>query len=633
MENQIINNSNQLWDMIEICADFKSTIYDKELIRDIKKNLDLPLSGSMHNLLNKYNILPEELLIAVLKSLKPYSQMMNDLLCMFEKAKAQMSDNNLIIKFDFKNNKTCFDFNFENFKQYVTRVNEVQKSITIFKIDNPWDLVVCLRQGINIYFDKTHKLEPDIKQWILEYTEMDIFPNFFPKCPKTKLEKLDRKISIIWEVFKTAILEYRKAYDPQKGRRYSHQEECEKRNDDYFWIAENDYWTCSLITNLCHHVTKINSLNGEEKDEAITKFDNILDECIKLLGFTKKTVSIPVKNLIEVFNLPFWKKRHELYSAWVFTRIVNSLDEFDIKFNVIDNALSFSFGGSHLATCIKLNPPLQIWAELRTEHKSPISSKRKSHIQPDYTLAIKNVNEPENSIAIVECKQYKKYNTKNFTEAVVDYANGRPNSKVFLVNYTSIPKAILNRLSTDIAERTMFLGPFYPKSASVTEFEKSIYNTIVNYYKNFYEKENLFLKNIFSFKLPFEITLKWGDCPRDLDLHLQITELSGEQHHISYMNSGSNADIPFAYLNKDCINGHGNETITINQWLDGSYDICVHNFSGEQSISQPIELKIRNDDFTISLTCSKSIEKNSVWNAFKFDKNDIEKTDIILPQK
>lgn len=143
-----------------------------------------------------------------------------------------------------------------------------------------------------------------------------------------------------------------------------------------------------------------------------------------------------VESLEHTLNLPYWEKRYELYSAWILTQITKGLQDTGISYHVLDGVLSFSFRKTLLATCENLRPPLQIWAELRTKSTAPMKGiGRKKHIQPDYTLAIDDAERSENTVAVVECKQYKRSNKRNFFAAILDYAAGRPNGSVFLVNY------------------------------------------------------------------------------------------------------------------------------------------------------------------------------------------------------
>ena len=67
--------------------------------------------------------------------------------------------------------------------------------------------------------------------------------------------------------------------------------------------------------------------------------------------------------------------------------------------------------------------------------------------------------------------------------------------------------------------------------------------------------------------------LSWGENPKDLDLHLK-----GSNFHISYRNRNGGS---YASLDRDAMNGHGPETITLNR-LDSSqnYKLLVYNYSG-----------------------------------------------------
>lgn len=627
MVSKLIKDAVELWNVFEKNANFRDEVYDKVLLEKIREELKLPSTDSITNLLKNSSISVEELLVAVINTLEPFSLMMNDLLKMFETAGAKKSDNNILINFNFENNENTFAFDLNSFRESISIVNKVSKFIDTFKIKDPWKMVYYLGGPDRFLYDKSYDIPEDITNWIYEYQEKDVFPNFIPNVPKTNIESIDKKLKILWLIYRLAIEEYRKVYNEKEGRQKSHYAECCKRANDQFWQAETDYWTCSLIKEVALNVCEINSLNGLDRQNKIEQFDKSLNKCISLIDIEQEEIELQVESIIEMLNLPVWKKRYEMYSVWTATQIIEALEDFDAEFNVVNDSLSFSFTGSKIAVCKKLNPPLEIWAELRTYYDSPISKKRKSHIQPDYTLSINDISVPENSVLVIECKQYKKYSLKNFTEAVIDYANGRPNADIILNNYTNIPKKIYDNIHENIRKRISFFSNMRPNNAE--GFKKSIKESVVSYYTRNYSLKNIFLFNPSDLNLPFEIKLKWGQIPKDLDLYLKIEGPGIELSPIYYSNLGSKNDVPYSFLNKDCRNGYGEEIITINKFMNGIYDIYVNNFSGECTVSDIIEVCISDGNTCMKLYRKDSIDKSSVWHVLTISKSGIKIIDKI----
>jgi len=100
-------------------------------------------------------------------------------------------------------------------------------------------------------------------------------------------------------------------------------------------------------------------------------------------------------------------------------------------------------------------------------------------------------------------------------------------------------------------------------------------------------------KFLLSAILPAErarFILQWGQRPRDLDLHLV-----GKDFHISYRNM-KRAEKK-ANLDRDDVDSFGPETITLNKIIkNNSYDVYVHNYSGESFINNEAEISVYNDN-------------------------------------
>lgn len=105
---------------------------------------------------------------------------------------------------------------------------------------------------------------------------------------------------------------------------------------------------------------------------------------------------------------------------------------------------------------------IHICSELRSPLDNPLGKGRKGHIRPDYLLSFEPITDPSQTVVVIKCKQYRKAKTKNFVDALIDYARGRPNAKVILVNYGAIPGTILGRVNETLKQRTLLIGNFLP---------------------------------------------------------------------------------------------------------------------------------------------------------------------------
>lgn len=513
-----IQTTVDLWEILSKVADFRSNEYDKALLHSVIHNLNLEEDIPIIPQIKKYQIGIEELLAAFIKALEPFSKMMSDLLEMFQNASAFRTDNNLRIEFDFEKSKKKFNLNLENFKDIAIKSKVVLSYNTyILKTNRSiFDVIDLLNSCITSNYYVVDN-SPEVKKWIKEY-ENDKWPVFIPEKPIAGIKEIDEKLSILWQFMVDHIEIYKSEYNLMCGRKGSLSDYLEhhvynssnneneldapysfdsnqsidsfvRKQEERLWMDETDCWTRSLMKAI-DIVARHFDWYADQKDyESLSLIISKIDDCVKMFELKKgdRPIQKRIDEVIELLNMSFWKKRYEVYSAWVCTQIIKALDEHRIEYNVIDDKLSFSFAGSHIATCTDLNPPLHIWAELRTAYKSRIKGgKRKKHIQPDYSLAVDNVKDPKNTVVVVECKQYKRYSSRNFSHAVVDYANGRPNATVLLASYTDVPGLIYDRVydlddSIDMYQRIPFIKRLAP--GNTCGFMNEIRMAVEDYYK------------------------------------------------------------------------------------------------------------------------------------------------------
>lgn len=124
------------------------------------------------------------------------------------------------------------------------------------------------------------------------------------------------------------------------------------------------------------------------------------------------------------------------------------------------------------------------------------------------------------------------------------------------------------------------------------------------------------------------ITLRWNELPRDLDLHLAIYK-ENILTTINYSNKGNLEISPFAKLDKDVQNGYGPETISVGVDSKSKYLIFVNNYSGETSIQDSnaiIEFEFTGRIKIIKLNRTNEIGK--YWVVGKINLNDGEFEEI-----
>jgi hypothetical protein len=292
---------------------------------------------------------------------------------------------------------------------------------------------------------------------------------------------------------------------------------------------------------------------------------------------------ILTRDLQEFLNLPIWQRRHQLYSAWIATQLLDALASYSVRIHQMENTLVFSFAGTHLATADAFDPRLHIWAELRSPLADPVGKGRKQAIQPDYSLITDPVTSPEASILEVECKQYRRPSARNFSDALTDYSRGRPNAQIVLVNYGPANEPILDRADPTTRHRTSLIGEMRPGSESAKQrFKQIVLDTVFRRYGSFVGR--MVERVPARVDEPSEINLVWGAVPRDLDLHLRVTA-DGEAYEVCYSQMGSATEEPWARLDRDIQDGNGPEAIEVVRWMKGKYHFAVHKYSIDASLA------------------------------------------------
>ena len=84
---------------------------------------------------------------------------------------------------------------------------------------------------------------------------------------------------------------------------------------------------------------------------------------------------------------------------------------------------------------------------------------------------------------------------------------------------------------------------------------------------------------------PIQITLTWGENPRDLDSHLAASLVVGENFHVYYSAKGSITSEPYANLDTDDQYSYGPEVTSISRLRQGTYRYSVRHFAGDGTIA------------------------------------------------
>ncbi|HYR28278.1 MAG TPA: hypothetical protein VEU30_07405, partial [Thermoanaerobaculia bacterium] len=561
----------------------------------------------------------ERFLGALLQALGPFSRMLSDLLALFERAGARTTDASLRINFDF-DNAPPLSFDLRHFRDWLSSLQKVRELVAV----REWSPEVLWRLHSALQVP-SHRSEfpgtagTPAERWGLEYVREGRF--FVPELPPPSsgdgdLDELLGEAFRLWSTVMRATVAIARSRDELRSQARGAGAESGAWSARLLDQLHSDAWGASIIGRLY----RVADLARDHPTFAVDARDRLRN-----LFAGIPTVSVERERVLEVLlaflNLPAWQWRYELYSAWVFTLIAEALEARQLRIHHAGGRLSFSFGGSHLATADQGTPKLHVWAELRSPLAEPSSVSERRAIQPDYTLVADPVTDTGSAVAVVECKQYRKHSKRNFLHAVVDYANGRPNAAIFLASYGPARRDMLDGLPPEMTARIHLFGDLRPHDdARRGEFRDSLRAAIDRWYGALPAPRA-------ATRIPIatgaprvleQVSLSWGASPSDLDLHVAVRH-EGRWTEIDFRTRGSRDAFPWAQLDRDATSGYGPETIEFAQVLDATYRCFVVNYSNDTPLADSVAgVRVQHDGTAIAIDVPVK-GSGRYWHVFDFD--------------
>ena len=142
----------------------------------------------------------------------------------------------------------------------------------------------------------------------------------------------------------------------------------------------------------------------------------------------------------------------------------------------------------------------------------------------------------------------------------------------FSADITSGPAPLQTNFSSDLREGTQTI------TAEAEGYSSYVYDGLIVLSDETTTHNISLSPRLTGAEMRFVLT--WGATPRDLDSHLRTPT----GYKVYYNARGSATSTPFATLDVDDTNGHGPETVTIFQLIDGTYHYFVYNYSNEANI-------------------------------------------------
>lgn len=610
-DSPLLATPREVWETVKTHGGLDLEFHDA-MDEDVVWSLVRALGGSgteaIDDVVNAPSLTVERFVGALLEALNPFSAMMSDLLTLFEEARAKRTDSSLQVEFDFEHTpKLSFDL--RQFRDWIERVQKVRELIRVpqWSYESLWSLSGVVRSNTR------NDVTPDANPWLHEYFEERRWPEIELPCPSSSDPAFDATLRKVHQVWATVVRETKKFgsdRDDIHRRAFAVRANGEGVEDSwsirFVGRVDHDGWAGSFAAGMHEKARHARNLPEAERRAFVDPIVAAVEDVFARVPSSVSERDTLQKVLIEFLNLPIWQRRHELYSAWVVTVIAEALRDRDLRFHTDDGRLSFSFGGSHLATAEATVPHLHVWAELRSPLETTSELSGRNNIQPDYTLITDPITSAGSAVVVVECKQYRRFSKGNFSKAVIDYAHGRPNAHVVLVNYGPTRDDFLSLLPADEANRISLIGHLRPGRAEErSRFLATVRNALLTRYPapagEVAPQPRIPIATAHTTALQ-SIQLAWGLAPVDLDLHLAVWH-AGAWTSIDFRETGNTGVFPWASLDTDVRSGMGPETITIAKILATTYRCYVHNYSGDGRLAgSGATIVVRYRDADLRLT-------------------------------
>ncbi len=590
-QNPPLDSGAELWDFLRERAKLEPEGWDEQLVLRLREALELPPEDDFHAALVAQGTSAQDVLLAFLRTLEPFAEMMTDLLALFERHGITTAGSTVGIVFDFdREHDLRFDLDFFRSQRTALRRAVAAAPVAAWTLDQLWDLERALREpgGLGAYAG-----HPDVEPWAEAYRGGSWPPPL--EAPSSGHEELDARLEAVWRVWEWFLATARDLAESRDELRERGREVYERRNDPSFerdplveLIAQvdSDLWL-GTVAQRAYELAQAarTEPDGPRVSTAIADLDAVFAAVPTV--FEQQLVDA----IEEILDLPFWEHRYELYSSWILARLVATLEPADVVLCDDDGELRFAFKATRLASVSAGRRRLSVWAELRTALDAPHGKSRKGAIQPDYSVLVDAASEEPrlaDSLLEIECKQYARSDATNFAHAIADYARGRPNAEIVLVNHGPInAERVLSRPEVrPYADRAHPIAELYPGTRSERDrvsagsegrrrFDRVVRDAL---WPALLAPVAEDAKASEPSKAPDDgalIRLRWAQ-PEDLDIHLSIETADG-RHVISYQELGRLDAAPFAALEGDRQHP-GEERLRIGRWMSAAYELAVNAY-------------------------------------------------------
>lgn len=463
---QTHDTASSAWKALKRTGGIDVTGRDLPLVELLEQRLGAS-PGELERALSETTI--EGFLNALFSVVSPFVNMMEDLLEYFEAANATQGP--IAWNLRLGNGEEQLTVNLDHFRKWISaceRRLESKRLVPVLTYRELW----AVREkffSLNQNYDEAspwnaspfpRSIEPELEKWLAAYRA-----GHYPPLPglvqrlAARTDAIGDTASIVSEIY-YAITNIARTRETLRERGYAVPDPGRDMLDALWtswgrrelYLFESDYWIGGRLTDLAAW--------EQGADEVRRGIAQALAEQYSHSPKRPARFAIDVEDLAEILSLPIWKRRYELYSAWLFTLILGGLKEHSINLEHDNGKLEFAFKETLLAIVTSVEPNVKIFSEKRVKSDVPLTGHgRVRSIQPDYSAWA----ESDICRFAVEAKHYKKSSRSNFLGAVGDYANALRGATIILANYGPVGSGIGDSLeNSGWGHRCAAIGEVFP---------------------------------------------------------------------------------------------------------------------------------------------------------------------------
>lgn len=599
MDENTLTTSRALWAELQSKAGLtvwsagKMPTYDTALEAGLRAELFGGAIGDFGRLLEKNDVPTGRLLTAFFRALAPFSRMMAEVLDMFETAAASRSDNNLRIAIDVDDLDEPLDFTIDAFREVVRRLERalVMARKRQWTAHQAWrldDIILDSGTVPDFYYSRVEerpRVESSTMQtWLDGMTRTHRFARL-PAFEPTGVPQFDELVADLRADFDDFHNAARERFGSYSGIAITPFTAPDFQGWEWKLLrAAHDFWPKRVVELLA---LLGDVLRRDPANEAALRCVGDLVEAVATFSLPPQPIEMQIEVLDDILSLPVWQRRHELYAVWTASLITRTLKPYGLEFHCRGGVLSFPFKATHLASIGPVGAErLELWSELRTPAVDPTGDRRS--VQPDYRIrfpAGPAIDKTAHEIGaadrmVIECKQYKRSNTRNFSKALTDYSRAAAGAHVLLCNYGPISPRVLSAVAKEVVDRCHPIGQVHPRGEGLAEMElalsslgKDVFGVTVN--------SRWVMDRI-------EVELYWRGTGIDLDLYITTPEAA-----CGYNSPGGLPEVTFGSDDLGAgDNAHAEKITVLPQAF--RYDVVVRAHSGAADLKQVIaEVRIR----------------------------------------